>query len=200
MIILVRHGETEANRLGRFADSDEISLTEAGRRQAHETALRLAREFRPDLVLTSEFRRARETGEIIALPLGLRAETIAGIHERNFGSLKGQPYSYLGEAMARDTGCEPAKPWLWCPAGGESLDQVQQRAMRALEGIRTRHEGKQVIVVSHGAVIQSVCAHITGDWNENYMPVNCGIVVIGYNDAGWQWPLTKKGPHNGGPC
>jgi broad specificity phosphatase PhoE len=43
-IILIRHGETEANRSRCFADSDDIPLTDTGRSQSHALALRLSRE------------------------------------------------------------------------------------------------------------------------------------------------------------
>jgi broad specificity phosphatase PhoE len=175
-ILLVRHGETEANRRKCFAESDDIPLTETGRRQAHELAVRLAREFRPQILCSSEFVRARETSEIIATVLGIRPETIPGIHERNFGCLKGHPYHRMGEAMIADPLYDPARHWQWTPDGGESLDDVRRRAITALDLARARHPGKDVVVVCHGAVIQAICAHIGGEWNE--VPPNCAIVEI----------------------
>src|ERR1700685_4004757 len=91
-ILLVRHGETDANRRKCFAESDDIPLTEPGGRQAHALGARLSREFRPQVLCSSECARARETSDIIASVLGLQAETIQGIHERNFGFLKGHLY------------------------------------------------------------------------------------------------------------
>src|ERR1700759_3478401 len=101
-IILERHGETDANRSGCFADSDQIPLTDAGRRQAEDAARRLAADFCPRRLLSSSFARARETSGIIARTLGLEVEVIEGIHERDFGCLKGHPYARLGEMMAAD--------------------------------------------------------------------------------------------------
>jgi broad specificity phosphatase PhoE len=74
-IILVRHGETDANRRKCLAESDDIPLTETGRRQ-------------------SEFARTRKTSDIIAGVLGLYPEIIPGIHECNFGFLKGHSYAW----------------------------------------------------------------------------------------------------------
>ncbi len=187
-IILVRHGETDANRRKVFAESDDIPLTEAGRHQARELAARLAREFRPQILCSSEFARARETSEIIAAVLGLQAETIPGIHERNFGFLKGQPYDRMGEAMNADPLYDPDRNWQWTPAGGESLDDVRHRAMAALVAARARHRGKDILIVCHGAVIQAICAHIGGEWSESFVPPNCGVVEIRYTPGGWQSP------------
>ena len=168
-IILVRHGETEANLRRCFADSDDIPLTDAGRRQAHELGLRLSREFHPEVLVSSTFLRAGQTSEIIGRVLGLASEAIPGIHERDFGCLKGHPYERLG---LRDP--------LWAPEGGESLDDVRRRAVGALETLRNRYPGQEIVVVSHGAVMQAVYAHITGDWSEASVPPNCGIVTVGY--------------------
>jgi uncharacterized phosphatase len=174
-IILVRHGETEANRLGCFAGADDVPLTEAGRAQAHELALRLGREFRPEVLVSSEFLRARQTSEIIASVLGLAAEAVPGIQERDFGCLKGHPYARLGEMMSLSL----CKPWMWSPAGGESLDDVRRRAVTALDALRLRYPGREIVVVCHGAVIQAVCAHVTGEWSEMVLP-NCGIVTVAF--------------------
>lgn len=121
-IILVRHGETEANRRRHFAESDEIPLTETGRLQARQLALHLAREFRPAVLLSSCFLRARETSEIIANSLDLETEVIAGIHERDFGCLRGHPYERMAEKMSLDSRYDPFQAWMWKPEGGESQE------------------------------------------------------------------------------
>jgi broad specificity phosphatase PhoE len=187
-ILLVRHGETDANRLRCFAESDEIFLTGAGERQAQELAARLAASFRPHALFSSPFVRARQTGEIIARTLKIPSDVIAGLHERDFGCLKGQPYGRLGEMMSADILCDPARSWMWTPPGGESLDDVRRRAMAAIDNLRELYPAKELIVVSHGAVIQSICAHITGQWTEKSVPPNCGMVVIGYEAQTWHHP------------
>jgi len=191
-VILVRHGETEANLTRCFADSDEIPLTDAGRLQAHQLALRLAREFRPEVLVSSAFLRARQTSEIIGRVLGLETETIPGIQERDFGCLKGHPYERLGESMSRDGLGDPAsRVRAWRPAGGESLEDVRRRSIAAIKALRDRYAGREIVIVSHGAVIQAVCAHITGDWAEASVPPNCGLVTVNYDAQGWTLPIPS---------
>jgi broad specificity phosphatase PhoE len=182
-IILVRHGETEANRTGCFAESDEIPLTAAGRAQARDAARRLAADFRPRHMLSSPFARARETGEIIARALRLEVEILEGIQERNFGCLKGHPYARMAEMMAGDPACDFDKTWAWRPAGGESLEDVRRRAAAVLDEVRARHGDRDVVVVCHGAVMQAMAAHMTGSWSEAAIPANCGIFVMEYQSA-----------------
>jgi broad specificity phosphatase PhoE len=178
-IILVRHGETEANRRGCFAESDEIPLTELGRLQAAEVGTRLAREFRPAMLFSSAFARARETSWIIARSLGLETRILEGIHERDFGCLRGLSYASF------DALYDPVQSWNWRPEAGESLHDVRVRAIAALENVLSQHVDDEVVVVCHGAVIRAVCAHISGDWNEMGVVGNCSIVVIEHGAEGW---------------
>jgi broad specificity phosphatase PhoE len=189
-IILVRHGETEANRLRRFAESDDIPLTEEGRRQALELASRIAREFRPELLFSSLFARARQTSEIIGAAVALVSEVLPGIHERDFGSLRGHPYTRMGEMMRTDERYDPERPWLWAPHNGESLEQVRLRATVAVESLESRG-AREIVVVCHGAVVQAICAHITGEWRESYVPANCGYALIEKGRNGWSGPVVS---------
>jgi 2,3-bisphosphoglycerate-dependent phosphoglycerate mutase len=172
-LILVRHGETIANQRRVFAD-DDIALSETGRRQSEQLAQRLAREFKPDVLVSSHFLRARQTSEIIGRVLDLMPEPISGIHERDLGALKGLPYERFAEA----------------PDSAETVESVTRRAMAAIEALRERYPAHEIIVVCHGAVIQSVCAHMTGIWSEDYPP-NCGLVTIEYDGHGWRSPVKS---------
>jgi len=174
-LILVRHGATEANLRRVFADSDDIPLTETGRAQSEQLAQLLARQFRPTVLVCSHFLRARQTGEIIGRALGLTPELLPGIHERDFGALKGLPYERLAEFAHT---CE-------------TPDSVRLRAIAALESLRARYPAHEIVLVSHGAVIQSICAHIAGVWSEDSVPPNCGVVTIEYDAQGWRAPVKS---------
>jgi broad specificity phosphatase PhoE len=180
-IILVRHGETEANRLRRFAESDDISLTETGKGQAAALALAIREKFQPRRVFSSEFRRARETAGILARHFGLQPEVIHGLHERDFGLLRGQPYGHMGVMMRADTQFDPEKRWLWVPEGGESLETVRVRVIDALRRLEKLCPAEDVIVVSHGAVMESVAAHLANNWENAAVPDNCGMIVLEFS-------------------
>lgn len=177
-IILVRHGESVANRDRHFAESGENPLTELGLRQARELAPLLAARFRPARVLSSEFRRAQQTAQILADHLGLAVETVAGIHERDFGSLKGLPYQHYFDMKQRDPGYDAKRDWVWEPPDGESREAVRVRVIAALEALAARFGGEEVVVVCHGVVISSVFAHIAGDWDRAHIPANCGMALL----------------------
>src|SRR5581483_1619051 len=91
-LILVRHGESEGNRIRHFTTSPEAPITELGRRQAREAAERIKAMFRPSLVIASPYYRARETARIIADHLGLAVEIEQAFREQSLGQLAGKPY------------------------------------------------------------------------------------------------------------
>jgi broad specificity phosphatase PhoE len=177
-IILVRHGETEANRAGCFAASDEIPLNDTGRLQVRDTARRLAADYSPAHIFSSPLARARETSEILAHFLQLEIAILEGIHERDFGCLKGHPYRRMGELMNTDPSYDRDSPWIWKPTGGESLEDVRLRTIAVLEKVRRLHATCDVVVVCHGAVIQAVTAHLTRNWHDANIPGNGEFIVV----------------------
>lgn len=174
-LILVRHGESEGNRERRFTTSPtELPLTEIGREQAREAAGRIASLFAPALVITSPFARARHTAEIIAVELELSVEIEQELRERDVGEIAGEPY----DAVLRHPAYDPAQYWLWRPPGGESLEEVRRRAAPVLDRLARRHSAKELVIVSHGGVMLSLWAHVTGSWEGARLVSNCGIVVV----------------------
>jgi hypothetical protein len=127
-LILVRHGETIANQQRVFA-ADDTPLSETGRWQSEQVAQRLAREFKPDVLVSSHFLRSRQTSEIIGRVLGLTPEPISGIHERDLGAPKGLPYERFAEA----------------PDAAETIDSVTRRAMAALEALRECYPAHEIV-------------------------------------------------------
>lgn len=181
-IILVRHGESVANRDRHFAESGENPLTELGLQQARELAPIVAARFRPAKILSSSFLRARQTAGILAEYLELPLELVEGIHERDFGSLKGLPYQHYWDLKKTDPLYDPAQDWVWEPPDGESREAVRVRVIEALGKIALRFQ-EEVVVVCHGVVISSVFAHVTGNWNEAPIPANCGMALLEHADG-----------------
>ena len=181
-IILVRHGETEANRMGCFAESNDIPLTETGMVQATELARLIQEEHAPRGIFCSEFLRARQTAGIIARQLGLEVEVAGGLHERDFGWLKGKAYARMGDMMRGDIGYDPELRWLWAPEGGESLESVRVRVVAGLKKLQAFcGDDEEIVVVSHGAVMEAVSAHLANSWENASVPGNCALMVVEFS-------------------
>jgi broad specificity phosphatase PhoE len=195
--IMVRHGESEGNRERRFTISSEVGLTELGVRQAHEVARRIAQLFKPQIVVSSPFRRARQTSEIIAGELNLRIETVYDLHERDLGCLKGHSYDDLRTLVLKDPSYDPARGWSWKPEGGESYEDVRERVMAAVEYLLRRYPQDEIVIVSHGGVMLAVWAQIIGQWHGAHLPPNCGIVLIEHDGRRMQPPQIVQGKEEG---
>jgi probable phosphoglycerate mutase len=185
-IHLVRHGETEWNRELRWQGHSDPPLNERGRDQARSLAAALAR--RPfTAVYSSDLRRASETAEIVAAPLGLAVHVDSRLREIDVGSWEGFTLAELEarfpEALAR-----------WQETGehgwehGESHDQMFTRAREAVAAIAARHEGEDVIVVSHGGPIRALKALAAGvayprDRRRLPRTENCEVYVIAVRDG-----------------
>jgi len=156
-ILLVRHGETAWNALGKLQGHTDIALNDVGRDQARSLSARLG-DAAVTAVWTSDLLRARETGAILASALGLPAPTVdPELRERAFGVFEGLTRSE----------CEARHPDAWrdwvaqtgSPPGGELRGDAIARLGRALTRIATHPappetERGTVVVVSHGGVMR----------------------------------------------
>jgi len=186
---MVRHGESEGNAIRRFTTSGEAKITDLGRRQALEAALRIQLKFQPILVIASTFARARETGLIIGTELGIPIEYEAEFREMSLGDLAGQPY----DSIANDPSFDPMRSWLWRAPNGESHEDVRSRVAPALDRVAAKYPDDEIVIVSHGGVMRAVWAHVTGKWENAHVPPNCGIVVIEHNGGRYREPEVVYG-------
>ncbi len=184
-IILVRHGESRGNRERVFADSPhDLPLTDVGYRQAHAAAHRIGELFKPSLVVTSDYLRARETARVIAEALAVPLRVELNLHEREVGAHRGMSYDSLAQAPDYDA----IRPWAWQPKGGESYEEVQARVAPIMDRIAAAHADDDVVLVSHGGVMVTLWAHAAGDWSGAHVPPNCGIVLIAHGPTGYSPP------------
>ena len=191
-LILVRHGESESNLARSFSASPDIELTAAGRQQAYEAAKRIKARFSPAAVVSSPYRRALKTAEIIGAELNLPVEIVNEIHERNLGALRGHSYEKLRALVKQAPDYDPAQGWLWRPQDGESYEDVRLRVTAAFDRLRLRFPKHEVVVVSHGGVMLAMWAHITGKWRGAHLPPNCGIVLIEHDSERFHPPCIVE--------
>jgi probable phosphoglycerate mutase len=184
-LILVRHGESSGNRDRIFAaDPGVLPLTELGYAQARAAAHRISVLFDVSLVITSPFLRAQETARIIAEALEAPLAIEPGLYEREVGVYRGQSYDSLHQAA--DFLAD--RPWAWRPQGGESYEDVRARVAPILDRLAREHIDRDVVVVSHGGVMMTLWAYLTGTWESAHAPPNCGIVQVQHGPQGYLSP------------
>jgi len=158
-LLLVRHGETDWNRDGRFQGHADPPLNDAGRAQARTLAENLAGE-RIDFVYTSDLVRARETAEIVAARLGAEIVARSELREIDVGEWEGLTWTEIEERHP-----EGARSWQEHGYGwksGETYDQLGERIIGALRQIAADHPAQRVLVVGHGGTVRATRAFIEG--------------------------------------
>lgn len=186
-LFLLRHGRTAANvsRLLRGPDGAEDPLDPVGEAQAHAAAAHLAALDLPaPRVYASTYRRARQTAEAVAAALGVPVTVLDGLHEIHPGDWMGRPYGHLRSHAheLRGPGGTLAFP------GGESLEEVSRRFLRALAPLPP---GETAIVVSHGGALSAVLAALTGEdatatWLEGrFAHPNAALTELIREDGAW---------------
>ena len=181
-LILVRHGQTASNMLGLLHGWTDVTLTEAGLRQAHRVAEHLASIDGIEHVYSSPLRRARLTAEAIGRRLGTLPRFRPDLIEMNFGDIEG--YSLLG--MQRDfpdlhSRIADLEDLDLAFPNGESRRDFHMRVRRAFDEVIAAHAGGRLVVVSHGGVIGSGIAQLTNGNANNwqaFMVRNCSITRV----------------------
>ena len=156
-LTLVRHGESEANVSGRWQGQGDSHLSERGRQQASALARRLVhREF--DRIVASDLSRARETAKALDLPF----TTDEGWREINVGAWEGLTRAEVAERFPEEILRLKAGATDVPVGGGESWDDLRARVRRNFETLRTDHEDKNVLLVSHGGAITTLISEVLG--------------------------------------
>ena len=161
-LCIARHGETDWNKTGVLQGWTDIPLNTQGRNQARAMAGSLANAGF-SAVWTSPLMRAQETAAIIATALGLPApQCHAGLKEKHFGAVQGIPKSELAELnpvlLEQILRRNPAAAF----AGGESMDELADRVLAAVQDIGRHHPGGRVLVLTHGWVMDVVTRQVQG--------------------------------------
>ena len=158
-LLLVRHGHTDAAGKRLTGRAPGVHLNELGRRQAERLVERLD-GVRIDTIVSSPLERCRETAAPLAKARGRAVDVGRAWIEVGYGEWTGRSISQLRRT----------KLWrrvMFAPSnvrfpGGESLLEVQGRAVDATLDIAARHARGTVLVVSHADVIRLLVAHLAG--------------------------------------
>ena len=158
-ICFVRHGQTDANVAmangGELAGEDDAPLNDTGKRQVKETAQNLKSETF-DVILTSPYKRAVETAEIINKELHLPVVVLDELCERDGGGIDEKTWH---EAFNFDS---------QVPFNGESVTEFFERVYGVIEKIKQDYAGKKALVVSHGGVQHGFYAYFNNlEWQGN---------------------------------
>jgi probable phosphoglycerate mutase len=169
-ILLVRHGESEWNALGRWQGQADPPLTELGLRQAKHAAASIGAV---DAVVASDLQRARVTAEVIASQLGIGpVEVDPDLRERDAGEWQGltrtqihtQWPGYLPDDPVHGTASSKGR-LTRRPPSYEDDGHLVDRALRSLHRMADVVGHGEVLAVTHGGLIHAVEHHLgVSEW------------------------------------
>ena len=198
-LILVRHGETEANVEQVWHGSADAPLTPRGQRQVVATARRIAelhREHPIQAFYVSPLPRAQSTAQAIGAAIGMEPVVEPDLREFSIGDWEGRSFRELAqvERLWQRWQSDPS----FAPPNGESPIQFSQRVQRVFRRLVERHPGQTILVVTHGGVISNLLAQWLGegpgDW-ARWDPPNCAITVLEKRDGVWHPVLVNDVSH-----
>jgi broad specificity phosphatase PhoE len=185
---LIRHGETEWSRSGQHTGATDIALTEAGEQQA--VALGRFLEGRAfSHVLVSPLARARRTCELAGL--GAAAQVDPDLHEWKYGD-------YEGRTSPQIRASRPEwNIWKHGVVGGETIDQVAERARAAMEraAALSQEADGNVALFAHGHLLRILATcwlDLHPSAARQFLLGTATVSVLGYEHATrairlWNW-------------
>lgn len=160
--VFMRHGQANANVSGVISskNKEESGLTEIGKDEVKNSAQTLKERWglkgasnSDDIIIyRSEFRRTRETSEIVAKTLGVPVTDIlvdSRLNEINAGDFDGSPWSKWSDYFTSNHETMYKKM-----PNGESVDDVRKRMAEFLYEVHAKHKNSRILIVTHGSPLR----------------------------------------------
>lgn len=182
-LLVIRHGQSEADLLRRHEGRADYALTELGISQAELLADWVSEKFPPDFILSSTLKRARMTADILSKKVGVEARYDDGLMEFDNGLLAGLSYEEAaGKYPAPKGGKKPHERYY----EQETLIEFRARAESVLSRIIHEYPAdKRIAVISHGGMINMLFRSFM------MLPMNTGYGVYSSDTAVHLWIIDK---------
>ena len=193
---ILRHGHSDKNFDGdkpeivsSQLDQDKYHLTQKGVNQIKKVAKQLKKMGGVDLVVASPFIRTKETAKIIADELKIKLEIDETIGEVNHGSACEGRSEHVCEIYNDNQG------WETKTADGESWGDVRRRMSSFMCQLDKKHDGKKILIVSHGDplwLLETFVQGLTGEVilsGGRLMPLQGELKKIDFKN----WPYDENG-------
>ena len=196
-IWLVRHGQTDANLIGRYQGHLDLPLNETGREQVNVMGAQLREELATrglssvQAIYSSDLIRTRETAQAAATALEMPVIPDARLREIHMGDWEGSFFTEIREQFPDLVDRRFRDPMHIAPPNGETTFDVAKRMWPALDEYAARHQGDDpIVVVSHGMAIATVICRMRGMALSRVfevVPGNAEITVIEWEPTHPSW-------------
>lgn len=197
-LILVRHGQSEANFNMYFAGQANPDLTETGHKQAEKLSKWLISNYTIDKIYSSDLLRAYNTAKPTAKKLNLSIIDNENFREINGGKWEGKKYEQLLKDYSEEYSMFINDIGNSCCTDGESVKELSIRVLNEFKKICEENPDKTVLITTHATPIRAILTVLQkGDisyakdipWTPNcsatvckYENGNYTFEMIGYND------------------
>lgn len=157
-ILIIRHGQTEWNKLKKLQGHSDIPLNEEGKKQAQTLAFILQNEPL-NAIYASDLKRAYETALAIAKVHHMPVMANPQFRERCYGACEGLTSAEIKEKFPKEyKAWVMAAPDLFFPDGErktESPRQFHERARKAIQLVAQKHLGQNIAIITHFGVLET---------------------------------------------
>lgn len=191
-LIIIRHGESEWNRIGRYQGQYDAPLSELGLQQAQALASRLRNE--PiDVIFASPLQRAAKTAEAVAryhpdVPFQIEPALLEINHGDWQGLMTDEVVERFGDGL-REWRAFPTRSQM---PNGESFSNILKRVLDLKERLCSTYDNRNVLISTHDVVVKILVADALGmnmDRINRIWVTNASISVIEYGD-GWPYLVS----------
>lgn len=200
-VLLVRHGQTDWNRVERFRGRFDIPLNQRGLEQAEATAARIAGGPRPGEILTSPLSRACQTADAVGRETGIAPRVCEGLIDIDYGEWQGLTPDEVRARWPRELLAWYESPGTARIPGGERLAGVQERASSSAREACARRAGDssdRIVMVGHTVVNRLILMEALGSplsrfWRLRQDP--CAINLLEFDGASFSVVLMNDTCH-----
>lgn len=162
-LVIVRHGESAWNALGKWTGRTDVHLTKAGHDQSIALGAQLA-DLAIDTAFVSELARTRETFDALQQGSGhrLAPTAVAALNERDYGIYTGMNKESVRASIGNQAYQDLRRGWNVPIQDGESLKQVYGRVVPFYQDtiLPLLRQGRSVLVVAHGNSIRALIKYL----------------------------------------
>ena len=191
-ILLIRHGQSEWNKLNLFTGFKNIELSEQGIEEANNAGQNFKNlDIKFNIVFTSELKRAQETAKIILQNLDQwdflnnEGKIISNINlnERDYGDLTGLNKKETAEKFGEEQVHKWRRGYSDQPPNGESLEDVVRRVTKYFEEVIKpsiqRNENDNILIAAHGNSLRAllIVMNIYEPHNINSVELSTGVPI-----------------------
>lgn len=191
-ILLIRHGQSEWNKLNLFTGFKNIELSEQGIEEANKAGQNFKNlDIKFNIVFTSELKRAQETAKIILQNLNQwdflnnEGKIISNINlnERDYGDLTGLNKKETAEKFGEEQVHKWRRGYSDQPPNGESLEDVVRRVTKYFEEVMKpaiqSNENDNILIAAHGNSLRAllIVMNIYEPNNINSVELSTGVPI-----------------------